>query len=134
MVRLNYTSVRRREKRLYTFFNTTISREGITSSIFIEVFILLLIFAIPGLLICKITGILWYNPIYFVKGAQTGYFYLFFVGGPIGCTIALNTLKVQNYKLIDFLKIYFTPKIPRDEKGKKLKIHQYKIDVLIEKL
>ena len=116
----NYTKVKKRDKKIYSLFNTPVSRSGLSLKVIYTSLGCLVIFSIFGLLFCWITGTFWYNPINIAKGSQVGYFYIIFIGIPISIGIALNTLKIQNYKLIDYLKIYFTPKIPLNQKKKKL--------------
>lgn len=134
MVSFNYTRVKRRDKKIYSLFNTPVSKTGISMKILYTCLGCLAIFNIFGILFCIMTGKIWYNPLMLAQTSATGYFYIVFIMLPIGIGIALNTLKVQNYKLIDYLKIYFTPKIPLDQNGKKLKIDGYNIDTFIEDL
>lgn len=134
MTAYNYTGVKRREKRLYRIFNTTISSTGIVTSTIYMSLAMLLLFALPGMLVCKITGKFWYNPLNIISESATGWFYLFFVALPIGIGIALNTWKIQNYKVIDYLKMYFTPKHMIDHNGKRVTVEKISIDTFIEKI
>jgi len=130
----NYTKLKKREKRVYKLMDIKFSQDGIATDIIKTSAVMLGIFSIFGFLVCALTNKLWYNPIYFIETSFTGWFYLIFVGGPIGLGIALNKVKVQNYKLIDYLKIYFSPKIPLDQNGKKFKIHKIETNTFIERL
>ena len=134
MIVNNYTSIKRREKRIYSIFNQTVSRSGFTANTLIVCGVLLGLFTVIGVIFCFITGTLWYNPANLIENSDTGYFYIIFIGFPIGIGVCLNTVKIQNYKLIEYLSIYFTPKIPRDENGKRISISRYKIDKFIERM
>lgn len=134
MIVFNYTKIKRREKRLYAILNTTVSRSGIVVKTIQTCGIVLGIFSIFGLVFCGITGTFWYNPIGLASGTGTGYFYLVFVLAPIAIGVILNQAKIQNYKLVDYLRIYFTPKVALDQDGKKIKLTKYKVDSFIEKL
>lgn len=133
MVVFNYTHIKRREKRLYSVFNTNISKTGIVTNMLLTMVVLVAIFSIPGLIFCKITGKLWYNPLLFTENGAVGYFYLFFVGLPIAISIALFNVKIQSYRLLDYLKIYFSPKVPLNQFGKPIKTESYKMDIFIRK-
>lgn len=125
MIANNYTSIKKREKRLYSAFNTTVSQTGIAFKTIQTSGVFLFIFGIFGLLFCMITGTFWYNPLSLAGSSSAGYFYIIFVFAPVVLGVTVNTVKVQNYKLIDYLKIYFTPKIPVDQDGKKIKVQGY---------
>lgn len=134
MVLYNYTKVKRREKRLYMIFNTTISKQGIVTKTIYTCIIMVAIFALPGLLLCKLTGTFWYNPILFVDNTTVGYFYMGFVVLPICIGVVLNNYKVQNYKLLDFLKMYILPKPIVNHEGKIVKLEKIKINGFIDKI
>lgn len=134
MIVYNYTKVKKREKRIYSLFNTTISTSGLSVNSLKLSGIMLLIFGVFGIIFCLITGTNWYNPIAITKGSQVGYFYVVFVFAPIGIGMALNTMKIQNYRAIDYLKMYFMPKPVLDQNGKKVKLVGYKQDTFIEKI
>lgn len=134
MVVFNYTGIKRREKRIYSFFNTNISKTGIVANTVITSATLVGIFGIFGLLFCWLTGTFWYNPLTLATTSKAGYFYLVFVFTPISIGIFVNSVKFQNYKLIDFLKIYFTPKIALNQDGKKVKIDKYSVEAYIERI
>lgn len=134
MIVFNYTKIKRREKRVYALFNTTISTTGILSRIIYTCVACIGIFTIPGLIICKITNNLWYNPINLISSTFAMYFYSIFIFLPIAIGIALNNIKIQNCRLLDYLKMYFTPKIQIDQNGKKLNINAIKINSFVEKI
>lgn len=134
MVVYNFTKIKRREKRLYSIFNTTVSKTGLATNTIYTSIAMLILFSIPGLIICKITGTFWYNPLLIASNPNVGYFYVFFIGMPIALATALNTCKIQNYKIIDYLKMYIAPKHMIDHNGKRVNINGIKIDAFIEKI
>lgn len=134
MVVWNYTSVVRRQKRIYSFFDFNLSRDGISLDVVITAGLLIVLFTIPGLIVCKVTDTIWYNPIMLAKSTFCGYFWLIFIGAPIGLGVFLHTFKIQNYVLIDYLKIYFRPRHALNKFGKRLTMHSYKINSFVEKI
>lgn len=134
MIVLNYTRTRKRDKKYYQFMNANISAAGIGAKTVKTSGFLLAIFTVLGAIYCSLTGTIWYNPLLLADGTGAGYFYMVFVGAPIGIGIALNSVKVQNYKLVDYLIIYFAPKHPIDQSGRKLKITGYEVSGFVEKL
>lgn len=134
MIVYNYTRIKRREKKLYSLFNTTVSRSGWSVNTLQTCGILLALFNIFGVIYCLISGTFWYNPINIALSSYAGYFYIIFIFIPIGIGVMLNSYKIQNYKAIDYLKIYFKPKTPLNQDGKKIKLYRYEQDTFIEKL
>lgn len=134
MIVYNYTKVKRREKKFYSLFNTTVSRSGWSVATMQTCGVLLAIFSVFGIAFCIITDTFWYNPIAFANNSLAGYFYIFFIFLPIGIGVMLNSCKIQNYKAIDYLKMYFTPKIPINQNGKKITLYGYSNDAFIEKI
>ena len=84
----------------------------------------LIFFNIFGIIFCFATHKVWYNPISLAESSLAGYFFIIFIGAPICLGILLNVLKIQNYKMIDYLKIYFTPKIPLNQNGSAIEIEK----------
>ena len=130
----NYTKIKKREKRIYSIMNTNFSSEGIAANVISTSAAMLSIFSIFGLTFCALTHKFWYNPIYIAYGPEIGYFYLIFVFIPIGLGILLNKFKIQNYTALDYLKIYFYPKIPLRQDGKKLKMEKIEINGFVERI
>lgn len=96
--------------------------------------ILLAIFSVFGIIFCIVTDTIWYSPLNFSKGSAAGYFYMVFVVTPIAIGVALNSTKIQNYKAIDYLKLYFKPKKPINQNGEKVVLTKYKQETFIERL
>lgn len=130
----NYTKIKRREKRVYALFNTTVSRQGWSMDTIKVCGVMLTIFTIFGLIFCAITGTFWYNPIEMANSSAAGYFWMGFVGAPIAIGAALNTCKIQNYTISDYIKLYFQPKTPLDQNGRKLRVNGVKVNGFVEKI
>ena len=131
----NYTNIKHREKRLYSIFDTTISKTGIMMGSLYTALILLLPFTIVGVLFCIKTGYLWYNPVYLFDNTQgVLVFYMVTIAFPIGLGFFLNSYKIQNLKAIDYLKMVMAPKTPKSSDGSKISETRYKIDALVEKV
>ena len=134
MIVYNYTRVKKREKKTYSIFDTTVSSNGFSVRTVKTCTAMLFLFALVGVPFCLISGTFWYNPIHILEGTSAGYFYFVFIFAPIGLGIALNSTKIQNYKAIDYLKIYFAPKAPLNQEGKKIKTDEFKIDTFVERI
>lgn len=132
MVVYNYTKIKRREKRVYSLFNTTVSKTGIVTSTLQICGVLVLIFNIFGILFCSITNWWLYNPLTFSQATMWFYSIVFLL--PCALGVWLNTAKIQNYRIIEYLIIYFKPKNPIDHNGKKVKITEYHINTHVERL
>lgn len=130
----NYTKVKRREKRVYSFMNQTISQQGVLSKTIASCAFCLVFFNIFGLIVCAISGKFLYNPALFVENEYIGYFWAIFIFLPIAIGAALNSLKVQNYLLWDYIKIYLKPKSTIDQNGKRVKLTEYHIETFIENI
>lgn len=133
MVVYNYTRVKRRDKRVYSLFNTTVSKSGWSVNTLIISGLLLAIFGVFGIIFCIITKMNWYSPFSIAKSSLVGYFYLVFVFAPIGIGITLNSYKIQGYKSIDFLIMYFSPKKALNQNGKIIKLTGYNMNTFVEK-
>jgi hypothetical protein len=134
MIVYNYTKIQRREKRVYSLFNTTISQQGFSMGMIKTAGGVLAIFTVLGLLFCAMTGKFWYNPLNLANGTAMGYFYMVFVFLPIGLGVGLNSYKIQNYRALDYLKLYLQPKKPVDQHGRVIKLIGYKINSFVERL
>ena len=94
----------------------------------------LALFTVPGLIFCMVTRKFWYNPINIAEGSAVGYFYLVFIFLPIVIGVFLNSYRVQNYRLIDYIKLYLQPKKPINQHGRHVKLTGYQINSFVEKL
>lgn len=130
----NYTKIKKRDKKMHAIFNTTVSKEGLSLELVKVSGFMILIFLIPGLIFCKITGTLWYNPLLIIQGSQSLYFLLIFLGAPIGIALLLLNYRIQNLLLINYLKIYFQPKVPKNVFGKNVKTTGCKYKTFVERL
>ena len=130
----SYTKIQRREKRVYSLFNTTISQQGLSMGMIKCAGGALAVGTLLGLLFCAFTGTMWYNPVHFVENSNSGYFFIVFVGVPIAIGIALNSYKIQNYRAVDYLKLYLQPKQPLNQDGKRVKLVGFHVKGFVERL
>lgn len=134
MIVYNYTKIKRRDKRVYSLFNTQISKTGFAMGTLQTCGVLLCIFSVFGLLFCAATDTFWYSPLNLLSSKGAMYFYSVFIIAPIALGFYLNSAKIQGYKMLDFLKMYFTPKTPINHHGKTVKITGYHTDSFVERI
>jgi len=129
----NYTKIRKREKRIYSIAGTKISSSGLKTSFLQTAGVCFAVFNVVGVLICVFTGEFLYNPIKSATDFSLTFPMVFLVG-PFALAAALNSLKVQNYKLVEFLMIYFKPKYTYDHNGRVVRFSKVGTDCLVEKV
>jgi hypothetical protein len=134
MVVSNYTSIQKRDKRVYAIFNTTVSKRGIALRAVKVSVMFLVAFSIVGLAVCAVTNQMWYNPLLLLSTSNVGYFYVIFVFSPVALGVFSVTYKIQNYVLIDYAVIYLMPKIAVDKDGKRLRMVKWKINTFVERV
>ena len=104
-------------------------------SVIRTIFGALAVFNFFGILLCLITGNFYYSPKFLIDGSSSGkYFYMFFIFLPIGIGVFLDSYKIQNYRAVDYLKLYLQPKFPIDHNNKRIKLYGYKIDGFVERM
>lgn len=128
----NYSSIKRRDKKVYSIFNATVSQQGLGMFTVKVSAMFLALFTVFGLIFCWVTGTFWYSPLALAHGTSAGYFYLAFVFAPIGLGVGMSNWKIQNYRAIIYLKMYFSPKKAINHDNKKVKIHGYRLKSFIE--
>lgn len=134
MVVWNFTKAQKREARVYSFMNTTISQQGISTSLLKTCAVMLMLFTPIGLAFCAWTGKFWYSPIMFLETANAGYFYIVFIGCPIVLSFMLNSYRVQNYRLLDYLLLVVEPKNPITWEGKRMQSDETRLKGWVERL
>ena len=128
----NYSSIRDRDKRIYSISGTKISSTGFSVS-YLKVFAGVFFFInILGLIFVKISGVNYYNP--FRDNEIRPGFLIFLVGISIGISYVLVYQKVQNYRMIDYLIGYFMPKKSLNKNKNRIKEGGYKVDALVERI
>lgn len=129
----SYSSIKNREKRLYSISGTTVSTTGVTSS-FIKILALNeIIFNIIGIIICLSLNNNFYLPIT-ESGDINITFSVIFIGIPFIISSALYNIKVQHYRLIEFIIAYLKPKRHMNDQRKNLKQTNYSVDSLVERV
>lgn len=131
----NFTNIKKREKRIYTFYDVTISQQGLVVDTLQVIGFMLLIFNIIGVIFSIAMRTNYYSVFRLLDYPKSSAaFYFFFIIFPIVLGSWMSTYKIQNYKVVDYLKIVITPKIPLDSNGKKLSDKGYETDALVERL
>lgn len=103
----NYTSLVKRDQKIYEFGGTTISQSGISVSWLTVVAPTTVLGILVGILICVITGRNYFNPLqpYFSE-----WFIILTVGSGFGLGQLLYHVRVQNYRLYEWLFAVLRPK------------------------
>ena len=132
-VSYNYSDLKIREKRIYSISGTKISSNGITISFIKVAAICLAIFNFIGIMICLIFGQFFYFPfdIYFNFNPT---FLFLFIGIPMGLACALQYIRIQSYRLVEYLIAYFKPKTVINQQGIKIKLIKYKQKGFVENI
>ena len=107
MILYNFSSLRRREKKIYSVAGTQISSTGIGVTFLKVVAPCTLITTLLGVIICVIFGKNFFNPLgdYF-----NGKFAVFSIGSGVGIGLAGWYIRVQTYRLYEYLLAYLKPK------------------------
>lgn len=127
----NYSSVKQRDRRLYSVSGTKISDTGLSFGLLKIMGVTVGIMNIIGIAICMIAGKNLYNPFHGNKIDPT--FVMVIEGLGIGMACALWFIKVQNYRLVEFLGALIKPKYTYDELGKKIQLKKITSDTFIER-
>lgn len=130
MMTQNYSKLNNREKRLYAIDDLSISKMGISTKFLSIAAILVAISLLLNSIIAIAIDNWYFSPI---QGGEFDVMPLVMVIGiPIGIASALHFMKVSNYRLIDFLIIYFKPKHTINFNGKKASLTEVKFDAFME--
>lgn len=126
----NYTEIMKREKRVYSFSGTKISDTGISYS-FLRVFgFFLMVYTILGVLTCLIFNKNFYNPI--GKDFSIIFYFIFF-GGPLLTAFAFHGIRIQQYRLYEYILAIIKPKRTYDSNGEVIVIKNYEINTIVER-
>lgn len=129
----NYTSIKVRDKRIYSISGTKISSNGLSYSFLGAASFFLVIFNIVGVFLCFYTGKFLYNPIKSVSDVSFT-FPIIFLGLPIFFAYIVNTVKIQNYKFSEYISLYFKPRSVYNKDGRVQKISNYMQNCLVRKI
>ena len=126
----NYTELKKRDKKIYSISGTTISQTGMSVN-FIKIWgICFILFQIIGGIICLIKGELLYVP--FRNGELKPNFLIIMILIPSALSALLHYVKIQTYRLIDYLIGYFKKKATINEMGRPIRHIKYKQKTLVE--
>lgn len=103
----NYSSLRKRDKKIYSVAGTQVSSTGISVTWLKVVAPTTIITTLIGALICVILGKKFMVPLHDDWNTN---FTLFAVGSGLGIGLALWYIKVQTYRLYEYLIAYLKPK------------------------
>lgn len=130
MMTQNYSKLNSRDKRLYSINDLAISKTGIATKFLLIAFVLTSISLVIHSSIAMAIGNWYFSPI---QGDEIDVMpLLFVVGAPIGIAAILYFMKISNYRLIDFLIIYFKPKTTVSFNGEKTFLTEVKVDAFME--
>lgn len=103
----NYSSLRRRDKKIYSVAGTQVSSTGLSVTFLKVVAPCALATTFLGVLICLVTGIPFMVP---MKDGFNAYFTLFAIGSGTGVGLAGWYIRVQTYRLYEYMIAYLKPK------------------------
>lgn len=129
----NFTKLNTREKRLYSVNDLTISSTGLPTKFLAILGGCIAISLLINIPICAITGVWYINPLGDGTGDLNLTGPLIVLGIPIGLAAFLFYCKIQNYRVFDFLVVYFKPKPTININGQSVKDEQYLFDAFVER-
>ena len=107
MVLYNYTSLKSHDTKIYSVAGTQVSSMGISVAWLKVVGSGFAVGTLIGILIAVVTRINFYNPV----GDHFSLWYIALTsGGGLGIGCALWYIKIETYRLIEYLIAYFKPK------------------------
>lgn len=109
MMAFDFSKYSKREKKIYSFSDVTLSRNGISTRLILIAAILIGVSLCIHIPICMALGN-WYISPFTEDGDIVLTGLVVTVGIPIGIAVLLYNCKVQQYRLIDFIWLYFKPK------------------------
>lgn len=134
MITYNYTSAVKRESRTYAFDNVKISSTGISGGVLKTSAACVGVFNVIGVIVCFAQHKILYIPMIFGATLQeSGIFLAIFVLLPVLIAIGLKKKKIMGYDLITFLYLYLKPKPMVDAYGKKINLHEDRIEGFMTK-
>lgn len=129
----NYTEIKTRDAKLYEISGSTISTTGVSIEYIKILIVTFIVFNLVGIAICILGGKNYYNPIVTTPSLNLKLgFLIVMVGGPLGVSLALKYIKIQNYTLLEFLISYLKKKEEIDIKMNKIKCMRYKQKGFVE--
>ena len=131
MILYNYSSLKKRDAKVYSVAGTKVSSTGISTKFLTVVGPSFLFGLLLGILIVVISGHNFYNPL----GPDFSVpFIVFTLGGGLGMGLALWYIKIDSYRLYEYLVAYFKPKKTYhnlNTRDKEYKLHTIKTNGVI---
>lgn len=128
----NFSKLQKREAKLYSFGDLKVSTTGIALHFLIIAAVLLVISFILNFLIASLIGIPYWIPL--LESGDINLWGIMLVFGlPIGLAALLYYTKVQQYRLYEFLFLYFKPKHDIAISGTKIVHEKYTYRAFLEK-
>ena len=133
MVLYNYSSLRKRDKKIYSMGNTKVSSTGLSVEFLKVVAPCTIATTVIGIVINAILGTHFFNPF-------GGHFSLFYVilsiGSGLGLGLAGWYIKLDSYRLYEYLMAYLKPKKTYHNlnygKDKEYKLYKYTTKGIIQ--
>lgn len=123
----NYSKLYNREGKFYNIGDVTISKQGLyTKFVVIEVVLFVLFMAIY-----YFTGIFsLINPL--EHNMEVSYGFMFFMVLPLAIGAGLFYIKIEQYRLCDYLMIYFIPRKALNLFGTKVRQEKIVVNAFVE--
>lgn len=107
MILYNYTSLKKRDKKVYSVAGANISQTGISTSFLKVVAPCTLATTLVGVIICVLLNKNFFYPL----GEDFSFpFVLFFIGSGLSAGLAGWYIKVESYRLYEYVRAYIKPK------------------------
>lgn len=130
----NYSSVKQRDRRLYSVSGTKISDTGLSYGFLKILGVTAAVTNIIGIIISILvtnTPFGLFNP--FRNDTIDPTFIAIIEGGAFGITSALWYIKIQNYRLIEFLTALMKPKYTYNEMGRRINLKKITTNTFVER-
>lgn len=123
----NYSKLYNREGKFYNIGDVTISKQGLYTKFCVIELVLFVLFMI----IYYYTGILsLINPL--EHNMEVSYGLIFFLALPLAIGAGLFYIKIEQYRLCDYLMIYFIPRKALNLFGSKVRQDQITVNAFVE--
>lgn len=130
VIAYNFSKLENREKRVYALGDLKLSSSGWATKMLIIMGVLLAISLILNSIVAAAIDYWYFNPF---RGEDIDIWGLLFVVGiPIGLGAILWFGKISQYRLIEFLYLYFKPRYTYGWDGKKVTYKNIKINAFLE--
>lgn len=128
----NFSKLQKREAKLYSFGDLKLSTTGIALHFILIAAILLILSFVIHFCISSLIGNAYWIPLT-LSGDVNMWGVLLVYGLPIGIACLLYYTKVSQYRLFEFLFLYFKPKHDIAISGQKIVHEKYTYDAFLER-